>query len=318
MSIARSVRFAKVFAVLAALAAGMSSCTVPLKNAPPGGGAVVTQTFRLGPFNLGPNGSSTWQNQGSTTTVPRPSGSFGIKTMTFDLVDANGVPIDRMDVHLHHVVMMRIGAADPLCGNTRFGVGVPLSPFAASGAERTPIMLPDPYTYLVNSTDTWAAAWDVMNMSSSSKQVYIKYTIGYQPGATATNSRNVTPYFLDVNGCRSSDFNVPGNGGPGSVYTKTQTWTAPADGIAVATGGHLHDGGIDITASQVTPFGAVGCKSEPTYDGMGMLRSMSGCFDTRQAIIKNGTYQVTARYDNSTARPAVMGIMMSYVWYGTQ
>ena len=69
-----------------------------------------------------------------------------------------------------------------------------------------------------------------MNMDTMPMTVYIKYTIGYQKNATAANSRSVTPFFADVTGCGNSVFNVPGNGGMGSVYTKARSWTAPWDG----------------------------------------------------------------------------------------
>ena len=45
---------------------------------------------------------------------------------------------------------------------------------------------------------------------------------------------------------------MPGNGGPGSVHTNSRSWTAPTDGIAVFAGGHLHEGGIDITLKDTT------------------------------------------------------------------
>ena len=63
------------------------------------------------------------------------------------------------------------------------------------------------------------------------KTVYIQYTLDYQPGANATNSRPLDVYFQDVTGCGDSTVDVPGNGGPGSVYTKSRTWQAPRDGM---------------------------------------------------------------------------------------
>lgn len=57
--------------------------------------------------------------------------------------------------------------------------------FAASGSERTPMSLQDPYAYMVGRKERWNALWHVMNMSDTTQQVYIQYKIGYQPGATA-------------------------------------------------------------------------------------------------------------------------------------
>ena len=69
--------------VSAALACG--AC-VPLQNAPAGGGATVTSTYRLGPFTLAPGGEA----QGTSTNIPRPTGQFGLQRASFTLVDEHG------------------------------------------------------------------------------------------------------------------------------------------------------------------------------------------------------------------------------------
>src|SRR5262249_27099057 len=146
----------------------------------------------------------------------------------------------RMDVHLHHVVLMNPARQAQFCSNWP-------ERFAGAGSERTPTKIPDPYAYMVNSGERWNALWHIMNMSDMPQQVYIQYKVGYQPSATATNSRLVTPFFLDVTGCTNSEYSVPGGGGPGSVHTMTRNFTAPWNGIDVGMGGHQHAGGIDIT-----------------------------------------------------------------------
>ena len=88
-------------AIGALLVASATGCE-PLRNAPPGGGETVTQTFRYGPFTLGPGAEA----MGSPSSgMPRPAGSFGLKGATFDVVDQNGTPVSVHDVHLHHIVM---------------------------------------------------------------------------------------------------------------------------------------------------------------------------------------------------------------------
>src|SRR5919108_3402099 len=143
-------------AVLAAGAAllGAVACE-PIVNAPPGGGAVVHQTFRLGPFDLAAMGQPGDQDIGSQGTVPRPSGAFGIKSITFDLVDANGDPIPRHMAHLHHVLLMNNARRDQFCSRPER--------FAGAGAERTPMSLPDPYAYMVGGSETWSSLWHIMN-----------------------------------------------------------------------------------------------------------------------------------------------------------
>jgi hypothetical protein len=148
--------------------------------------------------------------------------------------------------------------------------------------------------------------------------VYIQYKVGYQPGATAQNTRGVTPFFLDVTGCGASVYDVPGNGGAGSVHTNTRTWTAPWNGIAVGMGGHLHGGGIDITLRNNST--AEECKMLAHYEH-GHPEESPGTIDrciAHNLVTQGSTFSVTSRYDNSEPRDDVMGIVMAYAWRGTQ
>ena len=309
----RGFRFGRLVsaAVVAALLVVLLGCE-PIRNAPPGGGTVVQATYRLGPFNLAPMGQSGDENQATQATIPRPSGAFGMKTIAFDLVDAAGNPIDRMDVHLHHVLLMNRARTSPYCSNWP-------ERFAGAGAERTPTSLPDPYAYMVGASDQWSALWHIMNMSEAPQQVYIQYKIGYQPGATTQNTRPVTPFFLDVTGCNAgSEYNVPGNGGPGSVHTATRTWTTPWDGYLVGAGGHLHAGGIDVTIRNDTT--SASCTMNARYDeetAMDFPSSITAC-PVHERFLAGQTVRVTSRYDNSEPRDGVMGIVLAYAWRGTQ
>ena len=290
-----------------------SAACDPILNAPPGGGTVVHQTFRLGPFDLAAMGQPGDQSVSSQANVPRPTGAFGIKTMTFDLVDANGNPIPRDMAHLHHVLLMNTARRDQFCNRTER--------FAGAGAERTPLSLPDPYAYMVAANDSWSALWHVMNMSDQAQRVYAQYEIGYQPGATTTNSRPVRPFFLDVTGCGNSEYDVPGDGGPGSVHTNTRTFTAPWDGYLVTAGGHLHEGGIDISIRD-DASGLV-CTmnaryAEPMAPGMMNPPSEITTCPIHQRIHAGAHYSVISRYDNSMPRQGVMGIVLGYGWRGTQ
>jgi len=281
----------------------------PLLNAPAGGGETLTKTFRYGPFTLGPGEDA----EGSTASgMPRPSGAFGLKVAQFDVVEEDGTPVSVQDVHLHHIVMTTSAHQDQLCPGRR-------ERFIASGQERTPIVLWGPYTYLVGANDNWGSIYHVMNVTlpgTPAKTVYIEYTLQYQPGANATNSRPVDAYFQDVTGCGNSTYNVPGNGGPGSVHTKSRSWAAPDDGLAIFSGGHLHKGGIDINLKDGTS-GSDFCTGTAGYHGNGHLARIKPCL-IHEKVDAGHDFKVTARYDNSQAWSDVMGIMMTYVWWGTQ
>jgi hypothetical protein len=282
----------------------------PLTNPPPGGGEIVTQTFRYGPFTLGPGQEA----MGSPSSgMPRPTGAFGLKSAKFDVVDASGTPLSVHDVHLHHIVMTTSAREDQLCPGRR-------ERFIGSGMERTRINLWGPYTYLVTANEQWGSIYHLMNETAAgtpAKTVYIQYTLGYQPGANATNSRAVDSYFQDITGCGNSTYDIPGNGGPGSVHTRSASWPAPRDGIAVFTGGHLHEGGIDITLKDSTT-NTTFCTGTATYhENPRHLSTINPC-TLHEKVTAGHNFTVTARYDNSEPWIDVMGNMLTYVWWGTQ
>jgi hypothetical protein len=307
----RRMRFGKlaVLGTVALLALGLTACD-PIENAPPGGGEVLEASFRIGPFNLAPEGQPGSENEAARANVPRPAGAFGMKTITFDLVDAAGNPIPHSAAHLHHVLLMNPGRQDAYCNRSER--------FAGAGSERTPMALPDPYAYMVGANQQWNALWHVMNTSTAPLQVFIEYKVGYQPGATAENTRGVIPFFLDVTGCGNSEYDVPGNGGAGSVHTLSRTWDIPWDGYHVSSGGHLHGGGIDITIRN-DDTGAQ-CTMVAKYDHShphGAPGAITTC-PTHKRILGGQQVSVISRYDNSEPHADVMGIVLAYAWRGNQ
>ena len=290
----------------AALVLSAAGCE-PLVNAPPGGGQELTRTFRYGPFTLGPGGEA----QGSPSSgMPRPAGSLGLKEATFNVVDQNGTPVSSHDVHLHHIVMTTSARQDALCPGRR-------ERFIGAGMERTPIIIWGPYAYMVGANDQWGSIYHLMNETQTTRTVYIQYTLKYQPGANATNTRPVQPWFMDVTGCGNSTYDVPGNGGPGSFDLRSRSWQAPRDGIAVFAGGHLHEGGVDITLSDTAP-GSPACTGVATYhENPRHLATINPCL-LHEKVTAGHSYRVTARYDNSQPYDDVMGIVLAYVWWGNQ
>jgi hypothetical protein len=302
----RRGRGVAALAVLAGLLLAATGCE-PLINAPAGGGEVKTQTFRYGPFTIGAGG----ELQGSPASgMPRPTGAFGLKGARFSVVDQNGTPVSAHEVHLHHIVLTTSARQDQLCPGRA-------ERFAGAGMERTPLKLWGPYTYLVGANDQWGSIWHLMNETASQKTVYIEYTLDYQPGANATNSRPVDALFQDVTGCGGSTYDVPGDGGPGSVHSKSRSWTAPRDGMVVFAAGHLHDGGIDITLKDSTANKTL-CVGTATYhEDPHHLASINAC-GLHEKVVAGHSYTVTSRYDNSQPWDDVMGIYLTYVWWGTQ
>jgi hypothetical protein len=309
MSQIRRRRLALVGALVVLLAA--AACA-PIQNPPAGGGEIVHETFRVGPLTMQPSGQWFDTSTGYRTGLPRPSGSFGIKSVNFDIVDEAGNPVPRHDAHLHHIVMGTSAQNDSYCpGGERF---------AGAGAERNPIVLPDPYTYLVGTNDTWSATWEVVNESDQALTAYIEYDIGYQRGANEQNSRGVRAFFLDVAGCTAA-YNVPGDGGPGSIHTQTRTWTAPWDGYLVTAVGHMHGGGIDLTLRDdergvtCTMTAHYEAAHEPGHENP--PHEITRC-PVHVRVEQGQRFSVISRYDNSQPQQGAMGIVRAYAWPGNQ
>ena len=47
---------------------------------------MIQTAYTIGPFNLAPMGQSGSESQSFQGTIPRPTGAFGLKSITFDLV----------------------------------------------------------------------------------------------------------------------------------------------------------------------------------------------------------------------------------------
>jgi hypothetical protein len=304
-------RSRSLYAFVAGLAVVAAACA-PLTGVVTTKPTLTFGTYRLGPFNLAAMDMPGSESVASQANIPRPPGDIGIKTMTFDLVDAHGDPIPRMDAHLHHVLLMNASQTSPICPGEQLR-------FAGSGAERTPLNLGLSYAYRTAASDRWNALWHIMNMSEEPLTVYIQYKIGYVPASDPHASRPVTPFFIDVTGCgTNAEYNVPGDGGPSSVHTRTRTITAPWDGVAVVASGHLHAGGIDVSIKR-DATGQVGCKAIARYDvpePMDFPSSITWC-GMHNSVVGGATYTLTSRYDNSSPHEGVMGIMLAYVWRGT-
>ena len=124
---ARTGRLAIVLTLLVGAAVSFgapraAAVDTPIYNAPEGGGEIEEVTIKFGPFTLDAEGGVHDQNEGSGL-VPRPEGSFGIKSARFDLVDENDVGIGRHDVHLHHFVIAALNRNDTACPSREvFGI----------------------------------------------------------------------------------------------------------------------------------------------------------------------------------------------------
>ena len=267
------------------------------------------ETFTVGPFALAPEGQPGDQVDHRFVPMPRPAGDVAVRSITWALVDAQGDPVPMHDAHLHHIVLMDTSRRDALCSFPS------AARFASSGMELNDVSLPDPYAYRSPADGEWQGIYHVMNTSDVPRDVSIQYTIGWT--APTEETRDVDLHFFDVTGCwGTSEFTVPGGGGPGSVHEETNDYTMTRDGEMVVGGGHLHRHGIDVTLSG--PDGEV-CRSTATYGGgldphHGEM-DVSACGPMDEAFVAGDEYRLTARYDDEHEVAGAMGIMGVYVHF---
>ena len=151
-----------------------------------------------------------------------------------------------------------------------------------------------------------------MNHSDVTKTVFFTFKIDWLPGSAA-GVRPVTPVWLDVNNCRTSEYQVPA--GPTSTHW---TWPSTITGRIVGTGGHVHTGGDRITVTNQTTGQRIctswaGYGTKPAY--MGTIESMSYCSWDALGVVRTGdTLDLESVYDSAKSIPDAMGIMVMHVW----
>ena len=206
-------------------------------------------TYRIGPFNVIPG-----QNEISNEIIrQKPQVDGWITRIRPDLVYTSG-RVPGVDViHLHHGVwanLARPNATTP---------GLP-ELFVAAGEEKTIISFPKGYGYLYRASDTWVLNHMIHNLTPVPTQVYMVYEIDFIPRTSprARGIRPVTPIWMDVQkGNLYPVFDVQKGSGRGGRYTypddepnayggreARNEWVSDRNGVLVATGGHLHPGGL--------------------------------------------------------------------------
>jgi hypothetical protein len=270
--------------------------------------AARTVHLRYGPVELEPAGL---QTHVSRVEAPRVRGL--ITRMHAYAVDARGRRLSSDRVMLHHAVFRREikPRYDPECRTTRNS-----EPFYATGEEDETLRLPAGYGMRVEPRERWLVRWMLMNHTDLDQKVYIRYDVRVQ------RSRNivpVAPLWMRVVSCREEYFDVPGGGGPGSVFTRSRTITAARTGRIVTATGHLHGGAIGLTLAEPRCGGRALVTARPVYRS-GALEPHDGPVQVTSftspvgiPVFRGQQLDLTVTYDNSARRDAVMGTMHVYV-----
>lgn len=301
-----------------AAAALLLAATAAATQAAPAGAShqESTTTVRYGPYTI-PAASGgepgMLENQLELWTS-KPCTNCHVTSMTPNLVYTDGTTANvDTGAMLHHVVLASQFRSDPTCSGDWLGLAG--ERFFASGNERTEIGLPSGYGYRINWYDQWNLIYDLMNMTSQAKTVYVEVTFTHR--SASADLEPVRPVWLDIDQCGDSKYSIPA--GPSDSHWD---WNVNVPGEIVAIGGHVHDEGIRIEATNESTGESI-CDSVAAYgetpeyiDMMGRerLSSMSRCIEDPVATVASGqTVRVHSVYDASEPHDDVMGIMIAFI-----
>jgi hypothetical protein len=284
----------------------------PTPPATPGGRVTLT---RYGPFVVPPAGAGGDADHASIVVpdAPRVCSDCFLLGLEPDLVYADGSPANLdTGVMLHHAVLLQSGRVDVTCAGDQAFPGRLGERFFASGNERTRGQLPPGFGYPVGNT-SWNGVFHVMNHSPVPKTVFFTLKARWIPAAQAQGILPVTPIWLDMENCRTSEYDVPAG-----ASSRHWQWTSTITGRIVSAGGHVHDGGVRTTLANATTGQRLctswaGYGTKPAY--MGSVESMGVCSWDRLGTARAGeVLDLEAAYDSKAPVARAMGIMMAYVY----
>jgi hypothetical protein len=273
--------------------------------------AVRTVHLRYGPISLQPA-----ELKSAVRRAKSPHMSGFVTKMHAYVVDVRGRRLASNRVMLHHAVFRRLipPRPDRYCAVTRDS-----EPFYATGEEDESLGLPHGYGMRIRRHDGWLLRWMVMNHTNRPWKVFIRYDVRID---TSPRIVPVQPLWLRVLACHDGSFDVPGNGGPGSIFTKSRQIVVGRTGRIVAATGHLHGGAVGLTLSEPRCGGRALVTARPVYRS-GVPRPQDGPVHVTSfrspvgiPIFRGELLDLTATYDNSMEHDDVMGTMHVYVARG--
>ena len=271
-------------------------------------GRVKTLHLRYGPIALEPAGLVA-----HNTRVRTPQIKGFVTRIHAYVADARGRPLQSDRVMLHHAVFRRriTPKYDRECATTR-----ETEPFYATGEEDETLRLPAGYGLRVTPHDRWLVRWMLMNHTDLPHKAFIRYDVKVDTSRAVVPVR---PLWARVVNCREEYFDVPGGGGPGSVFTKSRDLKVARTGRIVVATGHLHGGAVGLTLSEPRCGGRAIVTARPVYrsstvrphDGPVHVTSFTSPIGV--PIFRGQVLTIAATYDNSVLREDVMGTMHVYV-----
>lgn len=185
--------------------------------------------------------------------VPKPKVDGYILRIAPDLIRRNGTvpPVDV--IHLHHGVWLNMSVKDSTF------TGFP-ERFFAAGEEKTVAEFPPGYGYAYKASDRWLINYMLHNLTPNRDEVYVTYEVDFLPADSpaAKTIHPARPIWMDVeNGKSYPVFDALRGSGTNGRFTypdqasdpyrrkpARNTWTVDRPGTLIATGGHMHPGGM--------------------------------------------------------------------------
>ena len=268
-------------------------------------------TARYGPFTVPAksNGGEDHVNIVRGDLAP-PCTDCYITEFTPDLVyeEGHSANLDS-GLMLHHAVFTDPSKIDVTCGQRGY-LRAAGQRFYGAGNERTVGALPKGFGYGVGS-GPWIGLFEIMNHTEIERTVFFTLTVRWRP-ASDPDVKPATPVWLDVENCRSSEFDVPAG-----AYERRASWTSTITGRVIAAAGHVHDGGVATELTNATT-GQRLCRSVAGYGTkrayLNTVESMSVCTLDRLGTVRAGeTLDLVTTYNASKPVPDAMGIMLAFV-----
>jgi hypothetical protein len=292
-------------------------------------GTRETYDGRLGPITLPAAEQAGTRALGPNelfASVPRPEGDFAITEITFELVYADGTPVDPSDGQIGYFVIMDRSEENPACPGDTFGL--PGRLVAAAGAEKTVLESPGPYGIVVEEDDPWTATYRLASLADVDQEVFLSYR--FELRRDLENVRPITTYFGSATGCSWFDYTIGGNGG---TDVQSHYVTVQADGRLIGAGGSLVTGGI--RTDWTNDRGRRICSGEAvygddpvilppddqqldpprTYPDDVAIERIANC-PLGELVTAGERLRFDAVYDDARARSGVLGVFVAYVWEG--
>jgi hypothetical protein len=201
------------------------------------GAEVISITY--GPYTTAPH---SMRPQGVYLDIKKPCVDCYVLAMHALLQDKNGTEIfTDSGMWLHHIIFFNEGRVDLVCPQMAG------ERFYGGGNERwtrrwnTNGM----WGYKVDEGNRWHIVVEVMNDADVEQTVNIVVRYEVLPMSMAQGYRGIAAVWLDVTGCGDAEVNVGSTTKP--FKYQTPEWVSSVDGVMVDVGGHMHDGGMNMT-----------------------------------------------------------------------